>query len=72
MSCIGNEQDVLGVCSSPVIVPTYKPYMLQHLVITLLVGEKLFHIMYINNQTSQLAGKAYEGFDYIIMIAVMH
>ena len=46
MSCIGNEQDVLGVCSSPVIVPTYKPYMLQHLVVTLLVGENLFHVMY--------------------------
>jgi len=46
--------------------------MLQHLVITFLVGEKLFHVMEIDNQTSQLAGRAYEGFDYIIMIAVVH
>jgi len=39
---------------------------------TLLVGKKLFHIMDDVIEISQLAGKAYEYSDHIIVITVMH
>jgi len=40
--------------------------------VTLLVGEKLCPVIKLNNQASQLAGKAYEASDYTIVIAVVH
>ena len=57
-----------------------------HLIITLLVGEKLFrviyytpgrgkivplNIIYLNKETSQLAGKCYKDSDYTLVIAIV-
>jgi len=43
-----------------------------HLVVILLVGEKIVPRNVLKNQTSQLARKAYKDSDYTIVIAVMH
>ena len=39
--------------------------------VTLLIGEKLFHIMQRNKEISQLTGKAYKDSDYTVMIAIV-
>jgi len=72
-------QSILGGLEhTPLEKPTFKSSNNKNKVgfITLLIVEKLFHIVWwcnwVNDQTSQLTGKAYEDSDYTVVITVMH